>query len=156
MGMRQSTQTRATKREGEHLSAQRLRCENVDGAERSRRVLSAEAATPTLLGAADHRVVVAVGTVVVGLHLHSVLGAEHLGVLAVSQEVLVVLLQVPQGQPVLLHPQGLELHCTDVEGMCSVGWSASAHTRCVFEGGYHGDIPSLDDVNVSHQVLPGH
>lgn len=23
-------------------------------------------------------------------------------------------------------------------------------------GGYHGDVPGLDDVNVSHQVLPGH
>lgn len=63
----------------------------------------------TLLGGADHRVVVLVGLVVVGLHLHSVLGREHLGVLAVPEEVLVVLLQVSQRQPVLLHPQGLKL-----------------------------------------------
>lgn len=62
-----------------------------------------------MLCSADHCVVVLVGAVVVGLHLHSVLRAEHLGVLAVSQEVLVVLLQVPQCQPVLLHPQGLKL-----------------------------------------------
>ncbi len=50
-----------------------------------------------------------VGGVVVGLHLHAVLGPEHLGVLAVSQEVLVVQLQVPQSQTVLLHCQGLKL-----------------------------------------------
>lgn len=63
----------------------------------------------TLLCRADHGVVVLVGTVVAGLHLHSVLGPEHLGVLAVSQEVLVVQLKVSQRQPVLLHPQGLKL-----------------------------------------------
>lgn len=62
-----------------------------------------------MLCRADHCVVVLVGTVVVGLHLHSVLGPEHVGVLAVSQEVLVVQLQVPQCQTVLLHPQGLKL-----------------------------------------------
>lgn len=112
--MRQSTQTRATEREVQRPSARRRRrrlkqseCRTED--ERSQRVVSAEAATPTLLHTADHGVVVAVGAVVVGLHLHSVLGAKHLRVLAVSQEVLVVLLQVPNGQPVLLHPQGLEL-----------------------------------------------
>lgn len=44
----------------------------------------------TLLCRADHSVVVLGGSVVVGLHLHSVLGPEHLRVLAVSQEVLVV------------------------------------------------------------------
>ncbi len=63
----------------------------------------------TLFGRADHCVVVLVGTVVVGLHLHSVLSPKHLGVLAVSQEVLIVQLQVPQCQPVLLHPHGLKL-----------------------------------------------
>lgn len=71
-----------------------------------------------MLCSADHGVVVLVGAVVVGLHLHSVLRAEHLGVLAVSQEVLVVLLQVPQRQPVLLHPQGLKLggqSCTELD-----------------------------------------
>lgn len=50
-----------------------------------------------------------VGLVVVGLDLHTVLGPEHLRVLAVPEEVLVVLLQVPEGQTVLLHPEGLEL-----------------------------------------------
>lgn len=63
----------------------------------------------TLFCRADQCVVVQVGLVVVGLHLHAVLCSEHLGVLAVSQEVLVVLLQVPQSQPVLLHPQALKL-----------------------------------------------
>ena len=62
-----------------------------------------------MLRGADHGVVVLVGAVVAGLHLHSVLGPEHLRVLAVSQEVLVVQLQVPQRQAVLLHPQGLKL-----------------------------------------------
>lgn len=66
----------------------------------------------TLLCRADQCVVVLVGLVVVGLHLHTVLCSERLGVLAVSQEVLVVLLQVPQCQPVLLHPQGLKLQVT--------------------------------------------
>lgn len=50
----------------------------------------------TLLCRADHCVVVLVGSVVVGLDLHTVLCPERLGVLAVSQEVLVVQLQVPQ------------------------------------------------------------
>ena len=66
-------------------------------------------AVHTLLCRGDHGVVVLVGCVVVGLHLHTVLCPEHLGVLAVSQEVLVVQLQVPQSQTVLLHPQGLKL-----------------------------------------------
>lgn len=63
----------------------------------------------TLLCRADHCVVVLVGFVVVGFHLHSIFSPKHLRVLTVSQEVLVVLLQVPQCQPVLLHPQGLKL-----------------------------------------------
>lgn len=121
--MRQSTQTCVIEREVDYLSTRRRRlslseCRTQD--ECSRRVLPAETATPTLLGTADHGIVVAVGAVVVRLHLHSVLGAEHLRVLAVSQEVLVVLLQVPKGQPVLLHPQGLELHSTDKGAVWSV------------------------------------
>lgn len=63
----------------------------------------------TLFCRADHGVVVLVGLVVVGLHLHAVLRPKHLGVLAVSQEVLVVLLQVPQRKSVLIHPQALKL-----------------------------------------------
>lgn len=62
-----------------------------------------------MLCRADHCVVVLVGFVVVGLHMHTVLSPKHLGVLAISQEVLVVLLQIPQSQPVFLHPQGLKL-----------------------------------------------
>lgn len=64
----------------------------------------------TLFCSADQRVKVLVGSFVVGLHLQPVFSSEHLRVLAVSQEFLVVLLQVPQSQSVLLHSQGLELH----------------------------------------------
>lgn len=63
----------------------------------------------TLFCRADHCLVLLVGSVVVRLHLHPVLGPEHLRVLTVPQEVLVVLLQVPEGQPVLVHPQSLKL-----------------------------------------------
>lgn len=63
----------------------------------------------TLLCRGDHCVVMLVGFVVVGFHLHSIFSPKHLRVLTVSQEVLIVLLQVPQCQPVLLHPQGLKL-----------------------------------------------
>lgn len=72
-------------------------------------VRGTEEAAPTLFCGADHGVIVLVGLVVVGLHQHPVLSPEHLGVLAVSEKVLVVQLQVPQGQPVLLHSQGLKL-----------------------------------------------
>lgn len=48
-------------------------------------------------------------SVVARLHLHAVLRPEHLRVLAVSEEVLIVLVEVPQGQLVLFHPQGFKL-----------------------------------------------
>lgn len=76
---------------------------------------------PTLLCRADHCVVVLVGAVVVRLHLHAVLSPKHLGVLAILQEVLVVQLQVPQCQTVLLHPQGLKLQrCREKSGEESI------------------------------------
>ena len=49
------------------------------------------------------------GLLVVGLDLHAVVRPEELRILAVPQEVLIVHLQVPQSQPVLLRSHALEL-----------------------------------------------
>lgn len=48
--------------------------------------------------------------VVVLFNLHAIIGAKDLGVLAVTHEVLVVELQVPHDQPVLLWLHGLQLY----------------------------------------------
>lgn len=63
----------------------------------------------TFFHRANHCAVMLARSVVARLHLHAVLGPEHLRVLAVSQEVLIVLVKVPQGQLVLFHPQSFKL-----------------------------------------------
>ena len=63
----------------------------------------------TFLHGAEQVVKVLSGLVVLPLHLLPVVGSKLLGVLAVTKEVLVVELQVPDHQPVLVLLHALEL-----------------------------------------------
>ena len=65
--------------------------------------------TPTLLHGALQVVVVLGGFAVSTFHLHAVIWAEEVRILAVAHEDLIVLLEVLQSLAVLLHLQSLEL-----------------------------------------------